>query len=677
MMRIEEPYFPLDSIQENAAANPIGPVVIYGGPGTGKTRTLVARIIKLLNRDVEPETITCITHKSRGSYEVRRQLSALFNVDDIFTGTMQDYATFLLREYGAEWLGRSPEYTVWDRRQAGRAIANIAKADPDEYPITKFDIQNLLHWRSRNQARYADDRLLPAAKDFWHKLVRVYDTEKQFQNVFDLDDLVPVALELLSRYPDIQNHLRQGRTRHVLVDEYEEVTPRQFELLGSMLGPERSITIALDFNQSIHMRRGADFTLIQRFMLRFPTRDSHLLYRNQRHTQALNEISDTLTSEETMTGLESYDKDSIRLGGPPPAVLDYPGSKHQMASFIIDKTAEAVEDGQRWEDFAFIYRDPSTSAAMINQLEKRGIPYRKLGDNERPLESDAQLVINLLTSVLNPLDIAAFFNAGSTRKNHTIQGIDTKVAEKITAIASDNQLSLMVAAKTYVEDYAKPNTKVSQALSYLIGAWETLYDMLEGPQVTLTELLSRAHQVTGEAQPRQPGPIPQTDTDLTYLATLCDTNHRLGQSTTRKRLAHFLDLVHNHDGIIPNHGVTLSTIHDAKGLHWHTVWIVGAGDQVVPRQAQDDNFYPSKISEEEQRIFYVAVTRATDKLYFCTALDSTTKSAAKRSRFIDLLEKEGPLPRLTPNRGGFPVASERQAATGQSNSTNENSLTIH
>lgn len=677
MMRIEQPYFPLDSIQENAAANPIGPVVIYGGPGTGKTRTLVARIIKLLNRDVEPETITCITHKSRGGHQVRRQLSALFNVDDIFIGTMQDYATFLLREYGAEWLGRSPEYTVWDRRQAGRAIANIAKADPDEYPITKFDIQNLLHWRSRNQARYADDRLLPAAKDFWHKLVRVYDTEKLFQNVFDFDDLVPVALELLNRYPGIQNHLRQGRTRHVLVDEYEEVTPRQFELLESMLGPERSITIALDFNQSIHMRRGADFTLIQRFMLRFPTRDSYLLYRNQRHTQVLNEISDTLNSEETMTGLESYDKDSIRLGGPPPAVLDYPGSEHQMASFIIDKTAEAVEDGQRWEDFAFIYRDPSTSAAMINQLEKRGIPYRKLGDNERPPESDAQLVINLLTSVLNPLDIAAFFNAGSTRKNHTIQGIDTKVAEKIMAIASDNQLSLMVAAKTYLGDYAKPNTKVSQALSYLIGAWETLYDMLEGPQVTLTELLSRAHQVIGEAQPRQLGPIPQTDTDLTYLATLCDTDHRLGQATTRKRLAHFLDLVYNDSGITPNHGVTLSTIHDAKGLHWHTVWVVGAGDQVMPRQAQDDNFYPSKIAEEEQRIFYVAATRATDKLYFCTALDSTTKSAGKRSRFIDVLEKEGPLPRLTPNRGGFPVASERQAAAGQSNSTNENSLTIH
>ena len=274
------PELSLDPAQRAAADSPPGPILIIGGPGTGKTHTLIGRIISLLKKGVSPHNITYLTFSARGADEVRHKLGDLKTTSDasrhIFTGTFHAYSSNFLRIAGAALLDISPQYTIWDRAQGAETILSLIETNQDQFQVGRMEVSQLLQWNALSQAT-TPDNAPPPSTILWLELIRLYTIEKRRQNTLDLDDLIPTAIRALETYPDARASWGRTRTRHLLIDEFQDITASQYRLLQLMTGPTRSITIATDPNQNIYSWRGSDAEILAQFRLAYRDTQIHVL----------------------------------------------------------------------------------------------------------------------------------------------------------------------------------------------------------------------------------------------------------------------------------------------------------------------------------------------------------------------------------------------------------------
>ena len=194
----------LNDRQQEAAQDPEGAIQIIGGPGSGKTHTLIARTMALLRSGVSPSYITYLTFSSRGADQTRHRISDYVADQEIakrlFIGTFHHYASTFLRQAGAPLIGRSASYTLWDHQQAKDAISNLVEQDPGQLTIPTNELKNFLQWHGLNRARWGEDPS-PPQEAYWYQLVDLYTQEKQRQNVLDLDDLIPLAIRAMDSTP--------------------------------------------------------------------------------------------------------------------------------------------------------------------------------------------------------------------------------------------------------------------------------------------------------------------------------------------------------------------------------------------------------------------------------------------------------------------------------------------
>ena len=635
----------LDKLQREAAQAPEGPVLIMGGPGTGKTRTLIGRILNLLKADVSPHNIAYVTFSSRGADDMRRQISDYVASRHIYIGTLHQYASQFLRHTGAALIGLTPHYTIWDQEQSLEIIAELIeseKRDQDESgAMSEKEIKEILHWHSLNQADRSGAPL-PAQNTSWLQIIEMYKREKLRQNVLDLDDLIPSAIQVMESSPQIQASLNRSRTRHLLVDEFQDITPSQYRLLRLMTGPTHSITIASDPNQSIYTWRGADTRLLDQFRLDHHDTSTHLLRINHRSTKTLTDAAANMTTHKSMNGLHDAYQTAIRPEGPRPALLEFQGDPGDMDEYILDWAQELVGRGYAWEDLACIYRKHFTSSRMITKLVHRDIPYTVLGDTRNPEQGDARCITNLLSCLINPLDSKAFAIAASTEAKSQRRRLNPGATRQLVRLSRDQNINLVEAAEQYLQ-VTKRNSAIHANLRYLISAWRTLSKMLEDPETTIYNICRRAHSMMNNARGSTSMPIP--DKHMTKLLTLSESNERLPGESPRQHLSRFLELItaapypdyrslNNDDPFAHHKGLTFSTIHAAKGIQWKVVWVIDASDHIIPGPVKDTAYAESRL-QEEQRIFYVAATRGADQLYFCSAVGGNKGFDAVPCRFLE------------------------------------------
>lgn len=657
--------WPLDNQQRAAAAEELGPLLILGGPGAGKTHTLVGRILRLLESGVPPQTITYVTFGARIADQVRHELSTATAAANIFVGTLHHYASFFLRQAGAAVIGISPYYSIWDHQQAAEAIAELGREAND--PELKFgpdEVERFLHWKGFNQARH-DGQPVPPPTGSWHDMLTRYAQEKFRQHTLDLDDIIPHAVYALEANPDLRKTWAQIRTRHLLVDEFQDITPVQYRLINLMTGPEGSIAIATDPNQSIYTWRGANPRLMKQFQLDHPRNKQHLLTLNHRSTRTLTDLSSQLTRHPEVDGLVDSGLQSIRPAADRPQIIYFDGTQRQMDAFLTEQMLYCNRQEQvPWDQMALIFRRHATGNRLRAQLLQTGIPHTLLSETMANDEDDAQHLLGLLTCLVNPMDTQAFALAAGADDRRQRRRLSELHGQNILELAHRLGQDLPAAARQYQATQSR-NSPVYRSLDYAVNALQALREYLQDPDATVPGLCRQAHARLHQF--RRPGELPPPPNPaLARLFITADTSRRLPDENREQHLARFLETarsalqpehraLENADPLDQDKGVALATVHAAKGLQWPWVWVVDAADHIMPGPVDPNSPNLQSRLEEEQRLFYVAATRATDHLAFYCAANSFKNEPAYPSRFLEPIEDTADYRRIAAERGADPA----------------------
>ena len=647
----------LDPSQKAAAEAPEGPVVITGGPGTGKSHTLVRRLSALLRGNAKPATIAYLTYTRKAADIARSQISLLIPDEAItkklFVGTFHAYASTYLRHAGASQIGRTPHYTVWDQDQAVEIIDSILQEYPEETNLGTKEKERFISWMGVNKARWGEEPLNPD-NAFWHELQTLYDEEKLRQNTIDLDDVVYLAVKAMESDQRTRTLWSNIRSRHILVDEFHDITPTQYRLLELMTGPTRSITVASDPNQCIYAWRGADPTLIERFGWDHPKAVNHHLRMNYRSTSTLTDASKRFTAAEATTGLYPEGQAPSRPPGPITRLVHCPGIMQDLVRYIVAEAQHLNAQGIPYEEMAVLAKTNSPLDPLSITLSGQAIPHHIVGATRHPNRDSTKRLLALLTTLLNPMDLGNLRNAACTEPGETKRGLNPEIAKKISQLADDNQLTLAEAAMHYIDDL-KPSARSRQGLEYFQNAYTHLDDLLAENLLPLKEFMDQAQkQVLNGVHHSRKIINPQGTSDpLAQIMTLAAASTQLNREPLRDHLTRFLETAKgvNHPDMVeqdaedpfePQAGIALSTIHKAKGQQWTAVWLIDASDHIMPgKWVQDDT--PSMA--HAHRLFYVALTRATDYLYICNAARNspTGEQENELTRFIDPISVDAEL----------------------------------
>ena len=452
MTTLKVPSLTMDPLQRAAAEAPEGPTLVLGGPGTGKPHTIIARVAMLLKGGASPHTMCCLTFNSRGAEDLRRQMEnqplAVGSVPHIFFGTIHSYASFFLRRAGHATLGISPHFTIWDQEQAGEIMMEImGQLRSGREKATGQEIRAILEWYGKNQTQTPEEAEPPDEAE-WTEVISEYNRAKRRNNTLGLEDLIPLAVQAMEQDPETRDVWNKTRSRHLLVDEFQDISPRQYHLVSLMTGPTRSITVAADPNQSINRWKGADPKMIMQFRLDHGVKlNTRMLKVNHRGTSTLSRMTSILTQSEAMAGL-SYDYQSaIRVEGPRPVLVRFQRTPHEMDRHILDSAERLVREGCRWDDMACIYRGHRTINRMLTQLSGRNIPHNILDNTQRDRDSNARCITAMLALTLNPFDAHAFSIAAAADSSSRPRKLNQVVAKKIEEEAKASGTNLIQAAQ--------------------------------------------------------------------------------------------------------------------------------------------------------------------------------------------------------------------------------------
>ena len=640
MTTLKAPISPLDPQQRAAAEAPVGPVLIHGGPGVGKTHTIVARVGALLKTGAPPREITCITHSDWGAHDMRRRLlqtqEIAEQVKQIRFGTIQQIALEVLRKDGAEVLGLSPTFRVWGRQRAADTIRVLGfrlqnpsepifrKMGDGDYHTTENAINNILMWHGLNKARGPEHAV--SAPDIWTRIMGAYSEEKHKSRALDLDDLIPMVIRAMETDPQIRAAWQRSRSLHLLVDDYQDITPTKHHFLTLITGPSGSITVAADTNQHIELLRGADCGLLHRFLKDWPQVDIHRLRLNHRQTRTLVQATNSLVDQEHRTGLTLDFQTAARPeDGQRPRLVDCSDHSEAKGARILEWARELLQLGFAWEDMAVICRDPLDVDRMRRELG--GVPHTVLGAPGREPDSDTRRVINLMAWALDPLDSEAFSIAAFPESDLEDMMVNRKVTKAIFRAAQSGGMDAVEAAELKVPQFPRHGS-IRRYLINLVNARRGLDRMLDDPEVSLHDLCQRAATLV-RGGPGE-GADPESETDIAALLRLSHALGTIDPDTPRRRLASFLDLLNS--DVVPNlrwlenrrqparpRGIILSTVHASKGMGWKVVFLIDAHGKQLP-----DNlgFGQQELRDEEDRILFVGFTRASDRLYYLGSLTS-------------------------------------------------------
>ena len=641
---------PMDDMQKDAAVAPEKPVVIMGGSGTGKSMTLRNRALQLVKAGADPSTVTMITFNARAGLRLRQEMSHSIGADPVsvgfYVGTLHKYCSMMLRQAGWRYAGISPAFSICDQEQSIALITEISTRENPEAPppLRHLDILNLLQWIGYNESVDDSDRR-PAPDALWVQLAEQYAEEKKRQNLLDFTDLLTCARDAFVQNPNLKQAYSNIRSRNLLVDEFQDLTPLNYHLIRLMTGPTRSVSITLDPNQSIYQWRGARSDLMQQFMLDFPDAEKKGLTVNHRTSAAVMRTWRQMANSHDMNGLIDDYQMSLRPGGEKPQDFCVPGPASEQYGAISRKIKEIVDSDRYTADqIAILARRKSTIERVTTPIDNLAIPYTVLGSETDEKDPNEQCVTAMLTLAVNPNNAWALRKGADCNVLNRRRNLNNIIARNIQQTAAANGVNLVEAARIEREKIHQ-DTAIHQQLTYAIDTWETIQEMMADPATETAAIIQKVHDEmyrhgTGRKQRQLAPPI-------TRMLTVAARSDRSASPNmdTRQRLGAFLENVanatnsdeeseENQDPFTHSKGIAISTMHASKGLQWPVVFIADCAAHVIPGENARPN---TTRMMEEQRLFYVAVTRAEDLLYLYWSQQDESGSEAEPSPFLDAL----------------------------------------
>ncbi len=589
-----------------------GACLVLAGAGSGKTRTLIYRVAYLLEKGVEPEEILLVTFTNKAAQEMRNRVELLLKTKakGLWCGTFHHIGNRFLRMYGRS-IGLSENFSIMDEEDSRDLVKSCVKSLDAKSAEARFPKPAVVHSIlsfSVNAKKNLKDIILrhyPYFSQFigqFEKIKKLYDEKKQKTGNLDYDDLLLKWIELLDKSELVHEKLTR-QFRFCLVDEYQDTNRLQHELMRTLSGFHKNILVVGDDAQSIYSFRAADIKNILDFPEHYENARIFKLETNYRSTSSILDLA----NESIKHNVHQFPKTlkSVYGKGQAPQVVKVRDTR-QEAHFVTQRILELKEAGVELSEIAVLFRAHYQAAELEMELAKRGIPYILRGGVKFFEQAHVKDVLSHLKILMNPMDEIAW-----TRALTLQAGIGPGFAGKIFALVEEAKgLPEKILA---AEFGAGLPPKVREGFFGFKRTLKGLHKESLGdrPDLLVEEVLEKGYNKHvlmnfDNAQER-----------LEDLRELVNFAH------TYKNLKDFMADVTLREGFKgetfvesgtqddPREDLVLSTIHQAKGLEWKAVFVIGLGEGKFPHaKAMEDE----DGLEEERRLFYVASTRAKEEL---------------------------------------------------------------
>jgi DNA helicase-2/ATP-dependent DNA helicase PcrA len=617
----------LNAAQYEAAVTTEGPVLVVAGAGTGKTRTLVFRVARLVEMGVDPANILLLTFTRKAAAEMLRRASLLLDgrCDRVAGGTFHSFANTVLRRHGRV-LGLEPTFTILDRGDSEDVI-NVLRA---ELGLDKKERRFPRKQAIAEMYSMAVNKSVPlpqlVEQEYGHlfdhlpdllELSARYAAYKSGRQLLDYDDLLVKLRHLLDASAEVRQRL--SRTyRYMMVDEYQDTNALQAEIVRLLAAAHNNVMAVGDDAQSIYSFRGASFRNIIDFPSLFPGTRVIALEENYRSTQPILDVTNAIIEQ----ARERYTKTlftSKALGACP--VLVAAEDEHFQSRFVCQRILELREEGISLPNIAVLFRSSFHSFDLEIELGRRDIPFIKRGGFKFIETAHIKDVLAYLRILVNPRDTVSWH-----RVLLLLQGVGPR--------SSDAIMRWVLAEGDPAERLESfPPRAFSTELQALAGLLRRLRAAPQAPAEQMNEVLGYYEPILKRVHPED---YPKRRKDLEHFVTIAARYRDLGTLLVDMALEPPTDSVADVLAVDPDEGLlTLSTIHSAKGLEWHTVFVISAAEGRFPSayNVHDEDL------EEERRLMYVAATRAKEQLYITYPITIFDRSLGmvmgKPSRFVE------------------------------------------
>jgi ATP-dependent DNA helicase UvrD/PcrA len=622
----------LNPPQREAVRHGEGPLLVLAGAGSGKTRVLTHRIAYLLATGAaRPGEILAITFTNRAASEMRERVEALVgrSARAMWVTTFHSACARMLR-VDAERLGYSRGFTIYDEQDSLRMLKRAMEelhVDPKRYPPRSI----------RAQISGAKNQLVEVTGEVYAEVAAVYEKRMREANAMDFDDLLVRTVNALELFEEVREHW-QRRFRQVLVDEYQDTNHAQYRLLQLLTAEHGNLMVVGDESQSIYGFRHADINNILDFERDFPDAEAVKLEQNYRSTQTVLSAANAVIENNRQRRPKKL---WTELSGGEPLQLAELADEHEEARWVAGEIERLGEEGVRREDVAVFYRTNAMSRVLEDTLVRFELPYQVIGGTKFYERAEVKDAVAYLSLLVNPADLVCFTRVVNSPR----RGIGKTSQARLASHANTTGLPIWEVAGRAEE--------VPGLGAAAIKAVDRFYETLEGlraraDEAPVAELLEATLRESGyldalaaertvEAEGRA-----ENLEELVGVAAEFDANRELegeGELSPLEEFLQQISLYTEQDGLSDESVITLMTLHNAKGLEYDTVFVVGCEDGAFPHmRALEEGG-----EEEERRLCYVGITRARRRLYMTWARERRLFGRAERnlpSRFVDELPAE-------------------------------------
>ncbi len=645
--------YDLNPEQQRAATHESGPLLILAGAGTGKTRTIVARITWLVSTGVDPAKILAVTFTNKAAREMKERIKGMIDdkASEITACTFHALCVRILRA-DADKIGYKNNFTIFDEGdQLGLIKKVINRVTAKDETLDPGLAKNLISKAKNNgwSAPQDDETVIGA-------VYARYNRDLLSLNAMDFDDLLVKAVQLLNEHPDVRDKWR-SRYSQMLVDEFQDTNRLQLDLVSLLAsGSPPNICVVGDDDQSIYGWRGAEVSNILEFEKHFPNPEVIRLEQNYRSTNAILSTANRLIKNNPRRrGKNLW---SSQEGGEPVHVVCVPDDKIE-AEFVINEVGALRATNQiPWEHFAIIYRMNAQSRLLEENLRRMRIPYRLVGGKSFFDRREIKDVLATMTCLVNPDDDISLLRIINTPPRG-IGATTVQLALDQSAVANKSLFETLTSPDFAVEISRKTAASIREFGDELAS---TRIHLLT-PGADVCGIVSRFINDSGYMDDLKRS-CKTPEEALNRESGVKEILNALAEHQNRKRgdIRDFLDELslnreREEDKKEDAKGLTLITMHAAKGLEFPHVFLVGAEDGILPHERSKSE----GTVDEERRLFYVGITRAMKSLTITHCRNRTKFGSAMSCRpspFLKEAEGEGVLVESYEDIMSRPVAEE-------------------
>lgn len=667
---IDAKFMTMNPMQKKAIYNVDGPVLVLAGAGSGKTTTIIGRIVYMVMfghayystettfpvtegdikelksvlsgtgsisehlksmlqvKPVSPQNIMAVTFTNKAAGEMKKRLESKLGKDTaekVCAKTFHSACVGILREY-AMFVGFKRDFTIYDEKDCKSVLKDIYKANGiKEKELHKDDVLNHISiWKDKMiTPDMAISQSTISSYNTVAHLYKEYQERLKNANAMDFDDLIGNTIRLLKEHPDIQAEL-QKKIQYIMVDEYQDTNASQHKLLSLLVSPEHNICVVGDDDQSIYSFRGADVDNILNFPQEFNGTHIIKMEQNYRSDGNILNLANSLIGHNT----KRHNKNlwTYRNPGVMPTYTYY-ASDYDETDSIVEDIKDYIAAGNNYSDVAILYRNSRLSYVIERALAREKIPYKIVGGFKFFERAEVKDIIAYLCVITNPADdqrLKRIINVPARK-------IGAATVDKIATLAQQYKVSMMEIIRN--ADLYPAIAKAKPALDSFIKMYDTMCLMANGS--TLGELTQSVIKYSGYRKMLEDKGVDGKD-ELQNVEQVVVAAEEFEHAHIKTNLSEFLaeiSLLSAVDTLSSEENkVVMMTLHASKGLEFKNVYIIGLEDSIIPSSRDDVGI------EEERRLLYVGMTRAKEELHLSTAKQRHTFGAwgeeDKPSRFL-------------------------------------------